>query len=673
MKNLIFLSLLTFVFVSCGTAQQGYSVSSKKAVNYFEAGLQQPRIGLDPRTGGPDYQGGIELIKKALEKEPNFWEAHAAISEFYELTRNNKAAIFHLEESLRLNPNQTATGAPFYFLANLLRLEGRYEESNQRIAQYMTYRQANPDMQAAARNMEVSNDFAINAMKNPVPYDPRNVGPGINTSDPEYFPTITVDGETILFTRRIEDNRVLGPYKQQEDFFVSNLSENQIWLKAVPMPPNVNTVNNEGAPTLSADGRSLIFVACPDATGENYGENRYGRGSCDLFYTKRIGKLWTNPKNLPGGVNTSNWETQPSLSSDGKTLYFIRGVRNRDGSKSSDIYTSTLQEDGTWSNAVALPSTVNSPLEEESVLIHPDGRTLYFGSKGHVGMGGTDLFVSRMDAKGNWSKAENLGYPINTRFDEHSLMVAPDGEIAFIASNREGGFGDLDIYHFIMPEHLRPTKTLYFEGFVYDIITKKPIPGKFRLIDLKTGQEIIYSEADELTGEFIVSLPVNREYVLNVSYPNYTFFSKNFNMMKSEEFQAFKMDVPMTPISSELPVVLNNVFFDLSLASLRPESFIELEKLREFLATNPSVKIEIGGHTDSRGNAAENTKLSTDRAKAVYDYLVSKKIDASRLSYKGYGSKNPVISDEKINRLTDPAEIESAHQLNRRTEYKIAK
>lgn len=673
MKNALLFTLLSLIFVSCSNAQQKYSVKSKKATSLYESGLQQPRIAVDPQTGGPDYRGGIVFMEKALDKEPQFWEAHAAVSEFYEILRQYDKATFHLEESLRIKSDHSATGAPYFYLANLLKIQGKFEESNKRIDQFLTYRQANPDLVSAARQMQISNDFAIYSMAHPVPFEPKNVGPGINTSNPEYFPTITVDGKTMLFTRRIKDDRVLGPYKEQEDFFVSELSEHNIWQKAVPMPPNVNTVNNEGAPTLSADGRSLIFVACPDATGENYGENRNGRGSCDLFYTKRIGKLWTNPKNIPGGINTYNWETQPSLSADGRTIYFIRGVRNRDGSKSSDIYTSQMDDNGVWSDAVRLPSTVNSPLEEESVLIHPDGKTLYFGSKGHVGMGGTDLFVSRMDASGNWSKAENLGYPINTRFDDHSLMVSPDGEIAFIASDREGGFGDLDIYKFILPEHLRPTKTLYFEGFVYDIVTQKPIPGKFKLIDLKTGEEVIYSEADGITGEFIVSLPVNREYVLNVSYPNYSFFSKNFNMTNPAGLEAIRMDVPLTPLSSDLPVVLNNVFFDLGKASLRSESFVELNKLQEFLIQNPTIKIEIGGHTDARGSTSDNLKLSSERAKSVYDYLVSHKIEAGRLSYKGYGSSVPVVTEQEIGKLTDVDEIEAAHQLNRRTEYKIAK
>ncbi|MFM8242796.1 MAG: TolB family protein, partial [Crocinitomicaceae bacterium] len=219
----------------------------------------------------------------------------------------------------------------------------------------------------------------------------------------------------------------------QEDFFYSNFVENE-WTKSIALPKNINTENNEGAPSIAPDGKGLIFVGCSDASGQYYGPNRTGKGSCDLFFTKKIGARWTDPVNLPGKINSANWETQPSLSADGKTLYFIRGVRGKDGKRNADIYVSFLQNDGTWGEARPLPNHVNTPQAEESVHIHPDGKTLYFASRGHIGMGGSDLYVTRLDENGNWSKPENLGYPINTLYDENSLMVSPTGEIAYFAS-----------------------------------------------------------------------------------------------------------------------------------------------------------------------------------------------------------------------------------------------
>jgi outer membrane protein OmpA-like peptidoglycan-associated protein/Tol biopolymer transport system component len=669
--GLLIISLLTFC--ACSIGQTKYSTTNKKAIKLFEQGHLAPSQSIDHQTNLPNYKGGIVLMNQALEKDPNFWEAHMVAGEFCEYLGRNEEAIKHYEAALSINPNHSPSGSTYYFLASLQHLTGDYVNSNKNIDLFVRNRNANQQLVNKAYEIQANNDFAIHSLASPTNFNPVNIGPGINTADHEYFPTITVDGKTILFTRRIKDERVEGPIKEQEDFFVSDLNERDMWGTAIAMPPNINTINNEGAPTIGPDGRSLVFVACPDATGENYGENRTGKGSCDLFYTKKIGSRWTDPTNIPGNVNSFHWETQPSLSADGKTLYFVRGIRGRNQTENSDIYVTRLQANGSWSTPERLPDIINTPYQEESVLIHPDGKTLYFASRGHVGMGGSDLFVSRLDESGNWSKPVNLGYPINTMFDENSLMVSPDGEIAFFASDRKGGYGGLDIYYFNMPVEMRPTKTVYFEGIVFDVQTRLPLAGKFQLIDIKTGKEVVISEADKVTGEFLVTLPVDREYALNVTYPGYAFFSKNFNMTLAENQDAVHMDVPMMPISMEQTVLLANVFFDLGKATLRPESNIELDKLVDFLQKNPTLKIELGGHTDTRGDDKENLKLSTDRAKAVFDYAIAKGVDGKRLTYKGYGETKPVISDTEIEKLGSDSEKEAAHQSNRRTEYKIIK
>ena len=669
--GLFIISILTFC--ACSIGQTKYSTTNKKAIKLFEQGHQAPSQSIDKQTNLPNYKGGIVLMNQALEKDQNFWEAHMVAGEFCEYLGRNAEAIKHYEAALSINPNHSPSGSTLYFLANLQHITGDYANSNKNINLFVRNRNANQQLVNKAYEMQANNDFAIHSLASPTNFNPVNIGPGINTADHEYFPTITVDGKTILFTRRIKDERVEGPIKEQEDFFVSDLNEREMWGTAIAMPPNINTINNEGAPTIGPDGRSLVFVACPDASGENYGENRTGKGSCDLFYTKKIGSRWTDPTNIPGNVNSFHWETQPSLSADGKTLYFVRGIRGRNQTENSDIYVTRLQANGSWNTPERLPDVINTPYQEESVLIHPDGKTLYFASRGHVGMGGSDLFMSRIDDNGNWSKPVNLGYPINTMFDENSLMVSPDGEIAFFASDRKGGFGGLDIYYFNMPVEMRPTKTVYFEGIVFDVQTRLPLAGKFQLIDIKTGKEVVISEADKVTGEFLVTLPVDREYALNVTYPGYAFFSKNFNMTLSENQDAIHLDVPMMPISMEQTVLLANVFFDLGKASLRPESNIELDKLVDFLQKNPTLKIELGGHTDTRGDDKENLKLSNDRAKSVFDYAIAKGVEAKRLTFKGYGETKPVISDEEITKLATESEKEAAHQSNRRTEYKIIK
>lgn len=659
-----------FSLISCGFSQR-YSTTNKKAIQLFEQARQAPNQSIDYERRIPNFRAGIELAEKALTRDPNFWEAHLLLAEYREAYGEYTQAIKHYEAALRINPMHSSSGYTYYLLGSAQFAVGDYSGATKNLQVYVSNKNANQRMVNDAQNIIAKSEFAMKSIANPSKFNPVNVGPGINTVDPEYFPTITVDGKTILFTRRIKDPN--APMGMQEDFFISQSKDGKKWETAVPMPSNINTKQNEGAPTISADGRSLIFVACSDETGRNYGEGREGWGSCDLFYTKKIGTKWVNPVNLPGKVNTFNWESQPSLSADGKTLYFIRRVSKPGEPANSDIFVSHLQDDGTWGVAKPLPNTINTPYMEESVLIHPDGKTLYFASRGHLGLGGSDLFVSRMDKNGNWGKPVNLGYPINTQYDENSLMVSPTGEIAFFASDREGGYGDLDIYYFEMPESMRPTKTVYFEGIVFDAATRFPLSGKFELIDIETGEQVVISEADKITGQFMVSLPVNRAYALNVSYPGYLFFSQNFNMTLPDNQDAFYMDVPMVAIDSDTPVPLKNVFFDLSAATLRPESHIELNKLVEFLKKNPGVKIELGGHTDTRGDAKANLTLSQERANSVVAYLASKGIAPERMTAKGYGEEQPIYSDAEIDKMATEKEKEAAHQENRRTEYRIIK
>ncbi|WP_107038621.1 OmpA family protein [Brumimicrobium mesophilum] len=671
-KNIgLLFTLLLLLFSSCATAQMGYGTKSKKAIKLYEEARNAPQENFNVKTGRPNYQSGIDLLKKALEKDNNFLEAHQLIGEFYRITNQPKESVFHFKKSLSIRPDANLNGQLYVDISEQQFRNGEFEDAILYADKVImgNNRSTPQHLINISHKIKTNAEFSIFAINNPAKINPVNIGKSINTKYPEYFPTITVDGKTLLFTREVPNND--GSPRGQEDFFFSTLSEDNLWSTAVPMPANINTEQNEGAPTISADGRTLIFVGCPDVTGRNYGRNRVGRGSCDLFVTERIGGQWTNPKNLPGRVNTANWETQPSLSADGKTLYFIRRVNDRER-KRSDIFVSEKLPDGSWGAGVPLPDHINTEMSESSVMIHPDGQTLYFASNGHVGMGGTDIYMSRKDPKGNWGNPINLGYPINSESNENSLLVGPDGEIAFFASDRAGGEGDLDIYYFELPKEYQPIKTTYFEGLVFDAQTKEPLKGNFELFDLETGEQIIASEADAITGEFLVALPTQKEYALNVDFPGYSFFSKNFNMIESSD-EAIQMEIPMVPLSDEQPVLLANVFFDLGKSSLRKESFVELNKLVSLLNINAAIKIEIGGHTDTRGDKDDNLRLSKERAKSVYDYLVKEGISSSRLTFKGYGEQKPINTDAQIDMLGSEKEKEKAHQENRRTEYRIVK
>lgn len=675
MRIYILLFLLSGSLLSaCAQVQMSYSTKSKKAVKLFEKARNAPSQYADVNTGQPNYGEGIKFLKQAIGKAPAFWEAQLLMGEFYEYSNDYPSAIKHYEIALALNPMHSSSGATFCYLANLHLALGNYAESIKYCSIFLKNPNASKRLGPQVYLMKRSAEFAAHAIANPKEFSPINLGPEINTARPEYYPALTVDGQTLLFTRLLEIKNI--DFKEQEDFFVSNKNISGNWNPSIPMPRNINTSNNEGAPTLSADGRSLVFVACSDQTGY-YGPNRKGRGSCDLFYAKKIGSKWLGPINLPGYVNSSNWESQPSLSADGKTLYFVRG-RKGDRTNNSDIYVSKLQEDGLWSAAMALPDYINTPSTEESVHIHPDGRTLYFASKGHPGMGGSDLYVTRKDANGKWSMPENLGYPINTKYDENSLMVSAEGEIAYFASDREGGYGDLDIYSFVLPPESRAIRTVYFDGFVYDKQSKEPLPGRFELFDVSNGEEIIVSEADKTTGIFMVPLPLDRNYVISVSHEGYHPYSLNFDLSNNKGADSYHVDIPMArPLlvaedinKTEDEHIFKNVFFDLNKSSLRKESRIELNLFAEYLKKNITIKIELGGHTDSRGNEESNINLSKARAGAVFEFLVAQGVSAERMTFIGYGSSTPIVTNNQIEKIPKTEEKEAAHQQNRRTVWR---
>jgi len=641
------LALLATLLADVASAQSSrYTTTSSKAIKLYEAGAECMRL--------RKWDCAEGNLKKAAAEDPKFIEPRIYLGEMYEQRNLPKEAIAVYHEVLAINPTYFPPAA--LHLAELELGQGSYNEARKHFALAMQY-DKDPQRRQRAQRGTANADFAERAMKQPVPFEPVNLGPGVNTKDPEYFPAVTVDDSTLMFTRLIKDDR--SAYGVQEDFFVSHKQKDGTWGAAMPIS-TVNTVDNEGAGTLTPDGRFIIFTKCAGADG-SYGPGLKGLGSCDLFISRRVGDRWSKAQNLGAPVNSPSWESQPSMGSDGRTLYFLRGARSRDGQQNTDIYVSRMGDDGAFSKPELLGPNVNSPGKEESVQIHPDGKTLYFSSDGRPGMGGLDIYMSRMQPDGSWSEALNLGWPINTGGDENSVLVDASGSLAYFASDREGGFGDLDLYGFELYKEARPTPVSYIRGKVTDKATGKALEADVELFDLASGKLAAGAISDPLSGEFTVCLPTGMDHALNASAEGYLFYSRNYSFADMQGTAPYQLDVKLSKVAPGQKIELRNIFFETASYALLPTSTVELNKLGQFMKTSPAVRIEVGGHTDDVGNDAANQKLSEQRANAVRDFLIKQGIDGSRVVAKGYGETKPVTTNE----------TDEGRALNRRTEVTV--
>ncbi len=634
----------TFLFIMTGLTLQLYGQKDipDKATRYYQKAIDH--------LHQAELDKANKDLNKALEEYPDYTEAYMRKGELFLDKGSYDTSFHHFEKVISLNPD---FGNKAYFYAGQAAFRGKqYDEAIHYYKKYLARDRLMYSNKKEAKWHLKNARFRKKALKNPVPFEPKNMGPKINSEHAEYLPSITADGKTIIFTRKLK--RAKGTYrrpdqKYNEDFFISHKKEGQ-WLKAHNLGNNINTKLNEGAQTITPDGRYIFFTACnrPD-----------GMGSCDIYLSKRSGEKWSKPQNLGPPVNSKKWESQPAISPDGQTLYFSSNLNGGEGKK--DLWKVERTPRGRWTKPQNLGPTINTSEDEESPFMHVDNKTLYFSSEGHVGMGKEDLYLTRRKGDTGWTSPKNLGYPINTEGFETSLVINAAGDRAFFASKRFEGFGKLDLYSFQLPSSIRPEPVSYVEGKVFDATNKKPLEAHFELIDLSTGKTVMSAISSEVDGEFLVCLPSGKEYALNVSKRGYLFYSEHFSLPPDKVTDPYQMDIPLQPIQKGKKVVLKNIFFETDKYKLKEKSKVELKRLVRFLKHNSTVKIEIAGHTDNRGKKAYNKELSRQRAKSVYDYLLKQGIAKERLQFEGYGETSPIASNE----------TKAGRAQNRRTEFII--
>lgn len=642
--NLIRTSLFLIIIFTGLTiqAQIQYTTDNKKAIKYFDKAMNYYQA--------HDNESCISSLKSAIKEDGEFAEAHLLLAQVYDELKQYPEALVHYKAVVDIDPDFFL--GIYYNMADIQINSGIYDSAKMNYEKYLEYENVNEKLLPKI-NFNLKNcEFAIEALKNPVPFTPVNLGDSINTENSEYSPSLTVDEQTMVITvLRPRDDLTITGSKFEEDFYISRRWPDSNWSMVKKAGSPLNSHGNEGAQSIAPDGKIMFFTAC-DRPG--------GMGSCDIYISYREGNSWTMPKNMGIKVNSSSWDSQPSISPDGRSLYFASA---RPGGKGNmDIWVTTKNEAGIWDTPLNLSDSINTERAEMSPFIHPDGKTLFFTSNGHPGMGSFDIFYSKRYDDGSWSKPKNLGYPINTYNEEGYMIVNAAGNRAYFSSDKFNGKGKLDIYYFDLYDEARPVAVTYMKGTVYNSKTHSRLQARFELIDLETQNVVAESYSDAVSGEFLVCLPTDKNYALNVSKDSYLFYSENFEIKgEYSQIKPYLKDIMLQPIDTGETVVLKNIFFDFDKFDLLPESLAELNKLTGLLQKNPAMKIEIGGHTDNKGSAEYNQKLSEQRARSVYEFLIAKGIDKNRLSYKGYGLTKPI----------DTNDTEEGRANNRRTEFKV--
>ncbi len=627
------LLFIGFVFAQNNIFAQWYNPDKvdKKAANYYSLAYELAQDG--------KFNEALSNLEKALGIDPKFVDVYLSRAGIYSLLHDYKKSVADYEQGLSMDKEYANT----YLLPYSISLAGTgdFTKALSAVNSFLSRKNLNPQSKSAGEFRKTSYEFALAqaaaSTDRQVTLNRINIGDSINSAMHEYFPSLTIDGNKMIFTRRIKDD---------EDFFQSEKIDGK-WMNAQPVRGRINTNFNEGAQNISQDGEWLIFTGC------NYPE---GAGSCDLYIAKKAKNgSWNDPENLGDIINTDAWESSPSLSPDRRMLYFSANRLGGYGGK--DIWVSERNSQNKWGKPMNLGPTINTKNDEASPFIHADNTSLYFSSDGHPGYGTTDLFVAKKQQDNLWSKPVNLGYPINTIDDEGSLIVSADGRTGFYASDGTDTRGKLDIYTFQLPKEVQAMKTIWVKGKVFDAKTKLGLPSAVELTNLKTRQVVSRLQTDE-DGNYLITLPIGNEYAFSVNRKGYLLYSENYELTNYISDSSFKNDIPLQPLVAGANVVLKNLFFESNKFELKPASTTELDNLVALMKENPNLKIALHGYTDNVGSPSANLLLSKNRALNVKKYLEDKGIDAARLSSKGFGEKNPIA----------PNTDEEGKLKNRRTE-----
>ncbi len=606
-----------------------------------------------------NYTMAIQSMKQVLNTNPDNVDAMyvMGLSWYKQSNPNLKEAEKYFTRTISLCPTYDVYA--YYYLAEIAYSFERFDEVISYLTEFLKdvdKIKTDEDYNRAIQLLDYSR-FYRDITSHPVPFNPEVVD-GISTPENEYLAILSPDNQTAYFTRERkmmpDRNSIIQTSRFHEIFMHSERNGDGAFTEGEDMPDPFNIFSNEGGATLTADNNTLYYTVC------QYDKNN-GYLNCDIFYSERLNDEWSQITNAGPTINTANtWESQPSISADGKTLFF---VSDRPGGYGGyDIYKSVKNDDGTWGAAINMGPLINTRGNEKSPFIHPDGQTLYFSSDGLMGVGGYDIFFTKIHDDNTIDKPQNLGYPINSPEDEVGFFVSTDGTRGFFASNKFHGKGGWDLYAFDLYDAARPEKVLFIKGSVKDEQSAEPVKARIELRNLET-KKISEIPLDTNTGKYVAVRPFKNDYVMTIKKEGYVYESKYIAKSDSEFRAPAQVDVEIQPIELNKSYRINDIYFATNSAELTEESKAVLDQMIEFLDFNSTMCIQIQGHTDNIGNDADNLRLSDDLAKSVYDYLVDRHIDPARLSFRGFGETDPVA----------PNDTEDGRAKNRRTCFVITK
>lgn len=631
-----------FLLSSCVVAQVNGGTSDKKARKAYDEGKELIRA-------YRQYKAGVTKLQEAVKRDPNYLNAHKELGNTYvSLNMRNQYV-----EEIKTHYGKVATAQPdlaknvniYLELGKIYLKEGSYALANDYITRVLNHPDQNKRATIIAKKFKVDVDYALKGIQNPLDFNPEKMPTeSINRYAFNSHPVLTADNSLMLLSVR---NRVGN---RDENVVFSGFKDGK-WFPTENISTNINTTRNEGMASISGDGKTIVLTSC---------DRQDTKGGCDLYISTKTGKEWSVPVNMGDSINGHAKESSASLSADGRTIYYTS--RRKSGTGGNDIYVSSKDDNGVWSKSRLLGDGINTKYNEVTPFIHPDGENLYFASEGHPGFGGYDIFHSVLTDDG-WSKPKNIGYPINTASNEGSLYITPDFTKGYYEKYElQGNQSFSMIYEFEFPDSLRAEyASTYMKGKVYDAITKKPIDAFVELTDVNKSQRSQLVNSDKETGEYLVVLREGKEYALHVEKEGYLYQSLNFDFKDGNAFDPVTLDVYLSPLKKGVTTVLSNLFYETDKFALDNKSKTELNKLVKYMKKNADLRIEIGGHTDNQGSVAYNQKLSTNRAKAVYDYLISQEISSARVSSKGYSQSKPISSNTS----------KEGRAKNRRIEVKV--